>query len=351
MMAFAAGTFLGCGGGQEEAKKPGGMGTLITTAREQSREVQVVEESVGWIESSTAPLVAAETAARVVSISADMGDSVEAGKILAVLDDQDLQVARDAARAEVNRLQALAEHQERQVARFRQLYQEELVSQSQIEDAEAQATALSQQLSGARAQLVRIELDLGKTKVRSPVKGRVETRQVSVGDFVKIGDPMFQLTTLGRLRVHLPFPEEAATRLKPGLHVELSSPTAPGQVVQGRITEIRPAIGSNTRSVEVIAAISNPGGWKPGGTVDGKVILEERTSMTVPEQSVVRRPAGDVVYAIEDNKAVQRVVKTGIRQAGYVEILSGIAPGETVALDGAGFLTDGAPVRIKTQES
>ena len=336
----------GCGKKEDAAEKPPSPGTLITVAQEKSQRVRVMEKSVGWIESSTAPIVAAEVSARVVAISADVGGSVEAGQPLAQLDEEDLKISRDGATADVNRLQALADNQQRQVERYRQLSKQELVSHSQLEDAEAQATASSQQLSAARSQLAKIERDLQKTRILSPVTGRVEDRKISVGDFVRVGDPMFQITTVQRLRVRLPFPEEVTGRLHSGLRVILSTPATPGQVVHGRITEIRPAIGLNSRAVEVIVDINNPGQWKPGGSVNGTVILADRHSMTVPEQSVVRRPAGEVVFAVKDGKAIQQVVKTGATQDGFIEILSGISPGETVALDGAGFLTDNAPVKI-----
>jgi multidrug efflux pump subunit AcrA (membrane-fusion protein) len=71
----------------------------------------------------------------------------------------------------------------------------------------------------------------------------------------------------------------------------------------------------------------------------------------VPEVSVVLRPAGTVVYAIEGGKAMQRIVTTGVTQDGQVEILQGLKAGETVAFDGAGFLTDQAAVSVKTPDS
>ena len=68
--------------------------------------------------------------------------------------------------------------------------------------------------------------------------------------------------------------------------------------------------------------------------------------MSQRSASVVLRPAGKVVYVINDGKALQRVVTTGIKQAGFIEILGGLAAGEHVVVDGAGFLTDQAPVRV-----
>jgi hypothetical protein len=66
----------------------------------------------------------------------------------------------------------------------------------------------------------------------------------------------------------------------------------------------------------------------------------------VPEESVVLRPAGKVVYVVREGRAEQRLVDTGLKQDGLYEILKGIAPGDVVAVDGAGFLTQGASVTL-----
>jgi hypothetical protein len=82
--------------------------------------------------------------------------------------------------------------------------------------------------------------------------------------------------------------------------------------------------------------------------VNGAIVIGERpNAVTVPEQSVVLRPAGEVVYVLNAGKAEQRVVQTGLRQGGLVEIQSGVKAGETVIVDGASFLTDKAPVAVQ----
>ena len=68
--------------------------------------------------------------------------------------------------------------------------------------------------------------------------------------------------------------------------------------------------------------------------------------MMIPEQSLVLRPAGEVVYVVRENIAHQAIVKTGLRQKGFIEIISGLKPNDLIVVDGAGFLTDKAPVKI-----
>jgi RND family efflux transporter MFP subunit len=159
---------------------------------------------------------------------------------------------------------------------------------------------------------------------------------------------MFELVSLKRLRAHVPFPENAAARVRIGLPVRLTTPTAPGETVIGTVSDIKPVVGASSRAVEALVRFDNLGNWQPGASVNAEVIIAERPgAVLVPETSVVARPAGKVVYLIENGKAVARVVETGVRSAGRIEVTKGLAGGETVAWDGAGFLTDGASVTVK----
>jgi hypothetical protein len=120
---------------------------------------------------------------------------------------------------------------------------------------------------------------------------------------------------------------------------------------RAKIDEIRPTVGTTNRALDAIVKFDNDGTFRGGGSVNAKIVLAVReNALTVPEQSVVLRPAGKVVYVVTEQDgrltAQQRVVETGIRQEGFYEILKGLAPGDRVAVDGAGFLSNGAVVAL-----
>jgi hypothetical protein len=99
--------------------------------------------------------------------------------------------------------------------------------------------------------------------------------------------------------------------------------------------------------VDVIVRFDNVPGFLAGGTVDAKVVVARKDgAIVVPETSVVTRPAGKVVYVVAEGRARARPVQTGAKQGGVVEITSGLSAGESVVLDGAGFLTDNATVTV-----
>ena len=96
----------------------------------------------------------------------------------------------------------------------------------------------------------------------------------------------------------------------------------------------------------VIADVVNQLNWQPGASVKGTIVFSSRQGVAVPEQSVVLRPAGQVVYVVNGDMVEQRNIKIGINQNGVIEIISGLKENEIVALDGAGYLTDQTKVNI-----
>ncbi len=322
--------------------------TPVTVTRAMSETLEVTERAVGTIEALYAPTVAAEVAARVVAVEVEEGGEVKKGQLLARLDPEDYRLAVAAARASLERIEALIHGQKLKVDRLLALRRRQSASQSALDEADSALKALLAQRALARVRLAQAERRLSLTRIASPVEGRVSSRMVSPGDYVKPGTPLFHLTGRRRLRARLPFPETLAGRLRQGQPVRLVTPQAPEQVVETTVSGLRPEITPSNRALEALVQFDNPDGWEPGASVTGTVTLEvHEGAVTVPEAALVRRPAGEVVYVIEGDTAHQRVVRSGLRLHGRVEITAGLAAGETVAVDGAGFLSDGAKVEVK----
>ena len=323
----------GCAKKAEEQKK-GPPPAVITVTQAQARTMQILEQSVGEADSSTAPKVGAEVAGRIIKVNVDIGDPVKKGQLLAEIDPADYS-------ADAKRLEAQATSQRKLTERYRELARKGFISPSALENYDAQDVS-------AREQHARAAKNLSRTRIVSPVDGRVDNRFVSVGDWIELGKPVFQISTSEKLRIRLPFPESVAQRIKVGQTVTLTTPTAPDGSVTGKIEQVQQLVGSTNRAFDAVVEVNNPGGWKPGASVNGAVVIEEHEqAVAVPEVSVVLRPVGKVVYVIEDGKAVQHIVTTGVTQNGLVEILQGLKAGDTIAVDGAGFLTDKAAVNVK----
>jgi len=337
---------LGCSKKAEDSKatRPS---TPVTVAQSELRTVEVLEESVGTLESFDDPTISAEISAKVLEIHAVAGSAVKKGQLLAVLDAQDVNLSRKAAQAELHRVGILINNQTKSLLRLKQLRAQNFISQAALDDAIAQSKTLRNQVMAAQAQLALADRNVSKTQVISPVSGRVESQIAVRGQYVKVGAPLFKVVALNKLRVRLPFPEKFAAQLQRGMVVRVSGP-ADHLVLTGEIVEIRPMAETKNRSFDVFVTLDNPGDWKPGSSVIAQVVLGEHlNAVVVPEKSVVFRPAGKVVYVLKGDMVEQRIVQIGVEQNGMIEILNGLQANETLVVDGAGFLTDKAKVAVK----
>ncbi len=324
---------------------PGNQGVPVTVASVVNDTVIITEESMGWIEAKVNPVVAAEVAGQIRGIYFDAGQIVKAGSSMLTIDSEQQKLEKKVLQSEVDRLEALIVNQKKTLERHRNLLAKKSISQERFDNAEVQLTSLRKQLAGANSRLADNRRRMAKASVLAPVSGWIEKRFVSEGDFVKKGTPLFLVVTDQYLRIVLPFPENVAAGLAIGQQVKLTSPLSNNRVVEAQINQIRPAVNIQSRSIEAIIYLENPGTWRPGGTINAAVVIDRHENgMLVPARAVVRRPAGNVVYQLENNIARQRKVSLGQRQGGLVEIISGLSGAERIIVDGAGFLTDGAAV-------
>ena len=319
----------------------------ITTHPVEQQDLQVWLESVGRIRSKVAPTLAAEVAGSIVKVTADTGDSIEEGALLAETDISGLKLEKRASEADIKRLEAQIANERRRVGRYGDLKKKGHISKAQLDDTLAQLDVFLAELEAARARLAIVADRIAKASINAPAAGEIQARHVSLGDYVKSGDPLFEIAERNRLQAWLPFPETVATRIRRGLKVVMQSPVAPDVRIEGEISELQPSISLGSRAIVAIVEIENPGSGRPGATVVGRVLVETRTRTTmVPEVSVVRRPAGEVVYVIKAEKAHAHTVQLGERSNGQVEVTDGLAGDELIAADGAAFLVDGTAVRV-----
>jgi RND family efflux transporter MFP subunit len=320
---------------------------LVSTSKIKATDLPIWLETAGQLHSQSAPTLAAEVAGRITGVVADTGDSVEAGQLLAETDTSTLLLQQQAAQAGLERLEVHIANGVRRVDRFETLSSKNLSSQTQLDDAREQLEAYRADYKAATAQLAIVEDSLEKSRIIAPVSGVIQRRLIATGDFVTRGQAVFEITRPDQLQAWLPYPETVALQIRIGLPAKIYSPLTPGEFAAGKITDLQPTVGSGSRAVMAIVDLTNPGKLRPGATLSGRVLVETRQqAIMVPIISVVRRPAGELVYVISGDRAKARLVKTGHNEAGLVEVLTGLENGETIATDGAAFLTDGAKVKI-----
>lgn len=351
LLAITTGVLTGCGEANPDSNDTdtGENATRITTTAAERTTVTVQETTVGELRSHSRPAITAEVPGRIQTIHVDEGDTVTADQVLVTIDREPYQLALAQARTDVRRLESELQTQRDEFERVSALLDDGYVTRSRYDQASNRVTSTEEQLEAARVRVRDARRELRRTRIRAPVAGGVDARLASEGDYAATGEPLLRLVGRDSLQVLMPFPESVARRLQTGQRVRLHAPAA-GDTVTTRISDIRPGLAGAGHAFRAIATLTNPGGWRPGGSVDATVTVAERESVVVPAKALVQRPDREVVYRIEDGSAREQAVSVGQRMAGRVEIRDGLEPGQTIAVDGAGFLSDGAPVTAQGDE-
>jgi RND family efflux transporter MFP subunit len=344
ILFFLSLILFGCGQ-EEEIEKKKQRTINISTSPVQIYNFKDQESAIGTIEGLMDPTIRSEIASSVKKIYTKTGTILKKGDLIAQLDDQDYRYQLELAEAELSQLKIRLNGQNKTYQRNSELVDENFISPNALDEIVNQKNETEEliKISEARAKIAKYKLS--KTKIYSPISGKVERQIASIGDFLKIGDPIIQIMNNDRLRAHVPFPEKLATKLKPGLPIELKSPIVEEKIIV-KIAELKPQLISDSLSIDVIADIVNQPNWQAGGSVRGTVVFKEISNLSVPEQSIILRPAGQVVYVIRNDVAYEKSVQTGITQNGNTEITSGLKLGEIIAVEGAAYLTDEAKINI-----
>ena len=319
----------------------------ISTTTVTSMNLTEEESVMGMIYSRASPSLATEVSGRVIEVLADIGDEVNKGQVLAKIDPEKYRLQLAQSKAEMARLSALLINQELDLKRAEQLFKDSLVSEEMIDRTRAEYNALKEQINAAEAQLNNSKRLIEETEIKAPIKSKVSAKNIDVGDFVQTGVIVFELVDTENLRVALSFPEYQNLKLKKGLSVYLTTPTSIDQLIETTIKDIKPDINANSRSITAIVDFENPGSWVPGASTQATIILSTvKNALVLPQLSVVRRSNGNVVYLLNENTVLERSVNTGLEKNGLIQITSGLRKGDIVALDGAGFLTNGSVINI-----
>jgi len=321
----------------------------VTTTKSKIMEFRYQESAIGSIEGIIDPTVASEVAGKITKIFVRPGTTVKKGQIMAEVDNADTSYQLSLSEAEVKKLKARLSNQKITYERNLKLVDENFISPNALETIEVQIEETQEELNSAEARLKIAKLNNSRTKIFAPISGKIEKQIISIGDYVKIGDPLYQIINNKKLRAHVMFPEKLAHILKPGIDIKLETPTTdvPYTTV---IQELKPQIVADSRSIDVIADIEKQDDWQAGASVKGTIVFDKKDSVSVPEPSVVLRPSGSVVYEAVNGKAVVRNVRTGITQDGWIEIIDGLEADKEIIVDGAGYLTNDANIVLKQND-
>ncbi len=188
--------------------------------------------------------------------------------------------------------------------------------------------------------------------VTSPMQGVVSQRWVDLGDMVPAKARLFEIQSSSKLLVDVPVSEMDIRKLKIGQSAEIRADACPEKVFKGSIQRIYPQVEAKTRNGLVEIRLADPcPNLKAGMFV--RTTFVTRTldnAVAIPIPAAIERPQKKVVFVVDEGKAKEVVVKTGLETEGWLEIIEGLAAGDKLVVEGQEQLKTGMLVKIQGQK-
>lgn len=365
-----------------EAAKP--QPVEVSAAAAISRELPRSIEVVGSLAADEEVVVGAQIAGEVSNLNVDFGSYVTQGQVIAQIDQRDAKLKVEQAEAALKQTMArlgmkegegfnVEQNSDVRVAksqldwakmdldRAQTLVDKGDIARSQYDLAvvnhnsararyQATVDAAHQQLALIEQQRAALNLarkGVTDTVVRSPISGAVKEKHVARGAYVGVGNKLVTLVRVNPLRLRADIPESSAAAVRVGQTMTLTTEALPDRTFTGRVARIGASLDEKTRALTVEATVANPNNLlRPGMFAKSQLILNQRgTAIMIPQNAVVRIAGLTKVFVIENNKAIERLVKTGVTDGAMVEITEGVSADEKVATSNLDRLQTGSVVR------
>ena len=309
----------------------------------------------GTVESPIVSLVASEVGGLVIELLVREGDTTSKDQPLARLRTTNLELRRTAAQAQLKEAQARLMLAERHRDRALELLEAQVISRQQYDDSLYEFNAWQGRVEQLTAEIARINDDISRCTIRAPFAGAVTEERTEVGEWLDVGDAVVEILSLAELEVRVEVPEQYFPDLKRGGRASVTLESLPGLRIRGRISAIIPRADPQARTFPLKVRIPNRRGRLGVGML-AQVSLpvgKPHRASVVPKDAVFRRGPKEFVYLMNGDNTVSLVpVQTGQGVGSWVEVRSGVEPGQNVITRGnerlrPGQVVQGEPLKYR----
>jgi RND family efflux transporter MFP subunit len=326
--------------------------TPVRVTRAIDHEVRSNLRLTGTVESRRSSLVASEIAGIVTSLDVREGDLVQRGAPLARLRADNMELRLQSAQQELREAKARLGLAQTNLERARGLYDDQLLSRQQLDDAVSESEAWLARSSRLEAEVSRLRNDLARAVVRAPFTGVVTSEKTSIGEWIAAGGGVVELIDLTNLEVTVNVPESSYAGLRKGAPAQVRFPSLGGLELPGTVRAVVPRANPQSRTFPVKIEFRNE-----GTSVGVGMIAEVRMATgastrgtVVPKDAIVRQGTTTGVYVVGSDSVIEWVeVETGLSAGAWVEV-SGVRPGARVVTRGNERLRNGQTVRAEELE-
>lgn len=345
----------GCGEKQKVEAKKATLPVRVITGETSTRRIEYTLEQVGTLEAMQEVTVRTEIDGKIIELPSTEGKEVTKGTVLARIDATKIEVNIKSLEAQIEQLKVRLDNKLRILERNQPLVKEGLIPPIEYDNLQAEIDEIKAQIVQAHANLTREKVRLDDTTLRAPFSGVVGVRNLSIGDYLKTGDPVVTLVDLDPVQISFQVPEKYKPKLSLGKQVKLTIAPYPDRLFLGIITFSAPQVDVATRTFQVKARVDN--GKKlliPGMFARVEVVTDVvENALTLPWEGVIQTEEGTYFYLVEDGIARKVSAQLGKTTTEWVEIrdtsISNVSAGAKIILEGKYAVKDGMKVSIDGQ--
>jgi RND family efflux transporter MFP subunit len=356
VLAAAALAGVSCGGRSEAGEE--GIGDSVVSlgpenfALADSTQLESGPLISGTLEPDREADIRAEVTGTVLQVGVEPGQQVARGTLLARIQADAIRETYVSAQSAVRTAEAALVVAIRNRDRAERLAQAGALAERELETARWEVTNAEGALADAKARLSNADRQLGNTEIRAPFSGIVSARPVDVGDVVQLGTAIVTVVDPASMRLEATVPAERLRDVRVGAPVSFTVSGYSGRVFTGQVERINPVVDPATRQVRIYVRIPNAGQNLVAGLfAEGRIASVTRVGVVVPLGAVDSRGLRPVVTLLKGGRIHRVEVEPGLEDTATerIEILSGIAVGDTVILGAAQGIAENTPARVRSQ--
>lgn len=327
----------GCGGGSRSAgndKKDDELVIPVEVAGVTKGDIAAFFTGTATIEAEEETEVVAKVGGVIEKIMVEEGMYLDAGAVLAKLDDEKIAVQVAQAKANLNKMES-------DYQRNIELHKKNLVSTEEFQ-------RIRYEYEHQKAAFDLVDLDLEYTSIRTPISGVVAERLVKVGNMILPNQATFRVTGLNPLIAVLHVPERQLDKLRIGQRSRLRVDAIEEGDFIGRIKRISPVVDPATGTIKVTVEVRDPSKrLRPGMFSRIEIVYDVHAgALMAPKDAIISEDRESAVYVVRDSVVYRKEVDIGYENTTHVEILAGLQLGDTVVTTGKGSLKDSSRVEI-----
>ncbi|MBU1064724.1 efflux RND transporter periplasmic adaptor subunit [bacterium] len=335
--------------------------------------VRVTTVEKGNVESKTAYLgnleaykqvqVYSTIPTRITELKVDVNDLVNAGDVLAVVENLKIRQGLLQSEAGLKSAQAQYENIATEWQRIQKLFEQNAVSKSQYDGIKTQKEAAEAMVNQAKAGMKSAKEQLNDSFIKAPITGIISARNFNIGDQTTPQFPVFTVVQMNKIKIMIDIVEAQILQIQPNQKVYIKVDTYPGEVFVGKVDKKYPTINPMTRTVKCEIVIDNSDlRLKPGGFARVEIVVDQHENvLIVPKHAIIEKTSleylgGEIrnnriiinkyVFVVQDSMAFMREIQTGLNSDNRVEVLTGLTQGETIVTIGQFDISDSTWVNI-----